>query len=123
MSFLIFLCIFRTVAFISRSTTVCDLSTHSTYRYVQEDILQQDDPNYRQFHKIFEAFKLVDPPDPKLDDANMLNVSAVVAKAAEASKRLAAQQRLDESDDDEMEEENVSAPVIKNDFETPIWCS
>ena len=96
------------------------LSPHTTpthtRRYVQEDILTPDDPNYRQFHKIFEAFKLTDPPDPKTDkDSYMPSVSELVAKAAEASKRLAAQKRQQESDDDDDDEdEKVGAPVIKS---------
>ncbi len=73
-------------------------------RYVQEDILQPDDPNYNQFHKIFEAFKMSEMPElPK--DPN--SVSELVAKAAEASKKLAQQRKYqpqeEEEDDDEEE--------------------
>ena len=75
---------------------------HPMCRYVQEDILQPDDPNYRQFHKIFEAFRLSDTPK---EEGN--TVSDLVAKAAEASKRLAAQHKYRIPAEDDEEEEEV----------------
>ncbi len=80
-------------------------------RYVQEDILQPDDPNYRQFHKIFEAFKLSEVPE-KSKDPN--SVSELVAKAAEASKKLAQQRKYQPQEEEEEEEEEVCVCVHIN---------
>ncbi len=78
-------------------------------RYVQEDILQPEDPNYRQFHKIFEAFKLSEVPE-KPKDPN--SVSELVAKAAEASKKLAQQRKYQPQEEEEEEEDKVCVCVF-----------
>ena len=67
-------------------------------RYIQEDILKPGDPNYRQFHRIFEAFKISEPPEAPNGD-NSMSVSQLVAQAALKSKQLALQQ--DSSSDEE----------------------
>ena len=70
------------------------------FRYVQEDVLQPGDTHYKQFHKIFEAFKLSeeseDPPKTTPtshipDDDSM----SIAAKSSAAQKK----QREEESED------------------------
>ena len=82
--------------------------SHSMWccRYVQEDILKPGDPNYRQFHRILESFKIPNAPEPSdLPVVGPLTVSQLVAQAAEKSKLLAAPQRPPSSDEEEEEEE------------------
>ncbi len=81
---------------------------HTTTRYVQEDILQPGDPNYRQFHKIFEMFKISEPetkPEPQESPMQL------VAKAVEASKKMAAamaaEKKRESSDEEEEETEKA----------------
>ena len=72
-------------------------------RYVQENILNPGDIHYRQFHKIFEAFKLHEEPEapPKTtpiptDDDTM----SIAAKSAAAQKK----QRDEEAAEEEVRE-------------------
>ena len=69
------------------------------YRYVQEDLLKPGDFHYRQFHKIFELFKLSEgqetPPTATpthLEETPM----TIAAKSAAAQKK----QREEESDEE-----------------------
>ena len=86
--------------------------THTNTRYIQEEILKPGDPNYRQFHKVFEAFKIEDKPE---ESASSQTVSDLVAKAAEASKKLAAQHKQESSDeeDDEKEAPKISKKKLR----------
>ena len=70
------------------------------YRYVQEDLLKPGDTHYKQFHKIFEAFKISEgseatpkttPTSPIPDDDTM----SIAAKSSAAQKK----QRDEESED------------------------
>ena len=76
----------------------------STCRYVQEDILRPGDHHFRQFYKIFEAFKLVEPEKkPEVEESSM----EVAAKSIEALKKAARlrQQQVEEESDEEEEVE------------------
>ena len=75
-----------------------------TCRYVQEDILRPGDQHYRQFYRIFEAFKLVEPvKKPEVEESPM----EVAAKSIEALKKAARlrQQQVEEESDEEEEAE------------------
>ncbi len=73
-------------------------------RYIQEDILKSSDPNYRQFRKIFESFRISEEEPVSADPASM-SVSELVAQAAEKSKQMSLQQKQDSSSDEEAEKE------------------
>ena len=79
----------------------CDQYLLPHHRYVQENVLQPGDAHYKQFHKIFEAFKIsADDSEtaPKAtpishipDDDSM----SIAAKSSAAQKK----QREEDSDD------------------------
>ena len=64
-------------------------------RYVQEDLLRPGDAHYRQFHKIFEAFKLTEPE--KKPDVEQSPVE-LAAKSVEGRKKVV--QQMEDSDDE-----------------------
>lgn len=78
----------------------------STFRYVQEDILQPSDPHYRQFHKVFEQFKIVEPAEPKTPTEE--SPVKMAAKKAAAVAAAASKGQEKEADSDDEEEEEVS---------------
>jgi splicing factor 3B subunit 2 len=70
---------------------------------VQEDLLKPGDPNYRQFHKILEAFRIPEPEELETKDIQ-LSVSQLVAQAVEKGKNAAVLE-LDSSSDEEKDQE------------------
>ena len=72
-----------------------------SHRYVQQDILQPGDANFRHFYKIFEMFKLSEPEKPP--DQPQQSPLEVAAKSVAASKKLAAAAEKEDSDDEEEE--------------------
>ena len=75
-------------------------------RYVQEDLLKPGDIHYKQFHKIFEMFKLTEGSDgsAKTTPTNQLDVDdesmSIAAKSSAAQKK----QRDEEESEDEVRE-------------------
>ena len=70
------------------------------FRYVQEDVLQPGDTHYRQFHKIFEMFKITEGGDGSTKHTNQLDVDdetmSIAAKSAAAQKKQREEEQEDE---------------------------
>ena len=81
------------------------VSSLTSIRYVQEDLLKPGDTHYRQFHKIFELFKLSEeqeaPPTatPTAAAASEESPMTIAAKSAAAQRR---QREEEESDEEEV---------------------
>ena len=75
-------------------------------RYVQEDLLKPGDAHYRQFHKIFENFKITDDSDatPKATPIPEDDSMSIAAKSAAAQKK----QRDEEAAEQEVYVRGVS---------------
>lgn len=76
--------------------------------------MKPGDANYRQFHKVFEAFRISDAQESS-DDKN-LTVSQLVAQAAERSKQLMANQpdiSSDEEEEENKEEQKMSKKKLR----------
>ena len=77
----------------------------TSIRYVQEDLLKPGDTHYRQFHKIFELFKISEeqeaPPTatPTAAAASEESPMTIAAKSAAAQRR---QREEEESDEEEV---------------------
>ena len=73
----------------------------SPYRYIQEDVLQPTDVHYRQFHKIFEAFRLTEKEAPPTATPTARPIEqtpmTIAAKSAAAQKK----QREEEEEEEE----------------------
>lgn len=76
--------------------------------------MKPGDPNYRQFHKILESFKISEVEESP-NEMKPMTVSQLVAQAAEKSKHLAAQQEDSSSDEEEAakEEQKMSKKKLR----------
>ena len=81
---------------------------------MQENVLKPGDPNYRQFHKILESFRITEPEE-LANEVKSLTVSELVAEAAQKSKLLAIHQPelSSDEDDDEQEEPKMSKKKLR----------
>ena len=87
----------------------------NTIRYVQENILRPGDPNYRQFHKILESFRITEPEELP-SESQSLTVSELVAEAAQATSLMTMHQpelSSDEDDEGEGEEQKMSKKKLR----------
>ena len=94
-------------------------------RYVQEDLLKPGDIHYKQFHKIFEMFKLTEGSDgsAKTTPTNQLDVDdesmSIAAKSSAAQKK----QRDEEESEDEVREGERKVNPRQLISLANVWCT